>query len=787
MTAAVKGIVAQARRAAQKRGQQASTAHLLLVMLQSGGPVARLLSDQGVRETHLLEALRTVTPESSSAFERALERSDQLAAQYGGDPSAWHLLLAITRDARSAGHRSLASLGMGPSSLHREVLHQLGHQPQRRREPSAPTIPPPPGMRTAPRREVRPRRKRPTKKAEPTARRKKRARPAARRDPSRAPAQLPNPEPIEPVVVAPSSPLALDPERFPTLAKLGRNLTQDAADGILDPLIGRDAEIELILDVLARRRANNPVLVGPPGVGKTAVVEGLAQRLAAGVPGLEGRILVELSAGALVSGTGIRGALADRMRKIRDEVRTSGGRLILFLDEIHAVVGGDGPDDLVSELKGSLARGELCCVGATTEREYRKHIEKDPALARRLAPVQIDEPAPADAVAILEGLAPRYEEHHEVSFDGEAIRSAVELSQRFLHDRFLPDKAVGVLDLAAARVRRRGGDSVDREAVASVIAEQARVPLERLMMKDGERLLKLESLLGERVVGHAAVLTRIASALRKSAARVRGERPLGTFLFLGPTGVGKTETAKAISEIFFPGTPMTRLDMSEMSESHGVARMLGAPPGYVGHDEGGQLTEAVRRRPYQLVLLDEIEKAHPEVLLSLLPLLDEGRLTDGKGRTARFSNTIVVLTSNLGASAGGRRSIGFGEENGHADAMARTLEAARRAMPPELWNRIDEPLFFGALGRADVAEIARRMLEKVAATVAERGLTVRFEDSVVDCLIDAGGWDPSLGARPMRRLIGRLVESPLASALLAGELGRGETVTLVADSGRIRW
>ncbi|MCA9531401.1 MAG: ATP-dependent Clp protease ATP-binding subunit, partial [Myxococcales bacterium] len=457
----------------------------------------------------------------------------------------------------------------------------------------------------------------------------------------------------------------------------------------------------------------------------------------------------------------------------------------------------EGPDDLATELKAVLARGELPCVGATTEAEYRKHVERDPALARRFSPVYVEEPSAEATVAILHGVAPRYELHHAVAYEPEAIEAAVDLSVRYLPDRTLPDKAVGVLDLAAARVRRRGGQVVGRDAVARVVAELGRVPLDRLLLADAERLLALEGELAARVVGHEASMTRIADALRKGAAGFRGARPLATFLLLGPTGVGKTETAKAISDVYYAGMPMTRIDMSELSEPHGVARLLGSPPGYVGHDEGGQLTEPVRRRPYQLVLLDEIEKAHPDVMLALLPLLDEGRLTDGRGRTVSFHNTIIVMTSNLGAHGAPRiaPAIGFGAAGAdrtprdatHDDEAARVLAEARRSLPPELWNRIDEPLHFGALSEAEVGVIARRMLAALGDRVEEaHGLRLAVDESAIEALVAAGGFDPKLGARPMRRTVGRLVEAPLAEAILGQRYARGATIRLVGDGDVVR-
>ncbi len=493
-----------------------------------------------------------------------------------------------------------------------------------------------------------------------------------------------------------------------------------------------------------------------------------------------------------MSGTGVRGALSERMRRLQFEVKRANGKIVLFIDEVHTLfTGGDAPDDLAHELKASLARGELPCIGATTDVEYRKYVERDAALARRFSPIHIAEPSAEDAIEILRGIAPRYEVHHHIAYEPAAVESAVELSVRYMSEQTLPDKAIGVLDLAGARTRRRGGAIVDREAVAQVVAEKVRVPVERLLVSDSQKLLELEAHLAEHVVGHSEVMTRISDALRKGAAGFHGHGPLATFLFLGPTGVGKTETARALNELFFMGCAMTRIDMSELSESHSVAKLVGAPPGYIGHDTGGQLTEAIRHRPYQLLLLDEIEKAHVDVLQSLLPLLEDGRLTDGKGRTVDCTHTIVVMTSNLGTShaGGGGGPIGFsdGSESRQTE-LSSALQAARRALPPELWNRIDEPLFFGALSRDEVREIARRMVSAVSLQLRERqGVDLRVDESAIDSLVELGGYDAQLGARPMRRVIGRMVEAPLAAAILGGEVGRGDRIVAHGDTRGVRF
>jgi ATP-dependent Clp protease ATP-binding subunit ClpC len=792
----VKGLVARAERAAQRRGHSPSTAYLVLVMLQTGGPMGSLLSRLGVKEGDLLSAIRVVDSESGSALERAVERAYRIAKAMDA-PQVFpaHLLFAIARDSRSSAHRSLQEIGVGAKCVQDAVRALLQPEESRAASSTSTQIRPAASFSSSP----------PAKPQRPSARRTAEPAPLIelRVDPPASDEQEPVVEaPIrgpveseEELIMPSSSPFSLDARMFPTLVKLGRNLTEMASLGRIDEVIGRDAEIERLLDVLARRRSNNPILVGSPGVGKTAIVEGLARRLALGgngVHGLEGTILVELSAGGLVSGTGVRGALSERMRQLQFEVKRADGKIVLFIDEVHALfTGGDSPDDLSHELKASLARGELPCIGATTDVEYRKYVERDAALARRFSPIHVAEPAPDDAVEILRGITPRYEVHHGIAYEPSAVESAVELSVRYLPEQSLPDKAIGLLDLAGARIRRRGGAVVDREAIAQVVAEKVRVPVERLLVTDSQKLLELEQHLAEHVVGHGEVMTRISDALRKGAAGFHGQRPLATFLFLGPTGVGKTETARALNELFFMGCPMTRIDMSELSESHAVAKLVGAPPGYIGHDTGGQLTESIRHRPYQLVLLDEIEKAHMDVLQSLLPLLEDGRLTDGKGRTVDCTHTIVVMTSNLGAqhSTKGQSSIGFrGESDASAGGMSAAVAAARRALPPELWNRIDEPLFFGALRRDEVAEIARRMSAGVAKQLRERqGVQLAVDESAIGALVELGGYDPELGARPMRRVIGRLIEAPLAAAILGGEFDRGDHILVRGDAQGIRF
>ena len=607
----------------------------------------------------------------------------------------------------------------------------------------------------------------------------------------------------------------LDPKTAPTLAAIGINLTAAAARGELDPVVGRDAEIDRTLDVLAKRNANNPCLLGVPGVGKTAIAYGVARRIAAfscgaserstsavgsaaaGIAGLDDRIVVELPIGELLAGTGVRGALAERIGAIRKEVAAARGRIVVFLDEIHALVGGDAGEEAANELKTALARGELPCIGATTPAEYRRTIERDPALARRFSVVEVGELDPAAAKSVIEAACGALASHHGVSFDEGAKEASIAWTVRYLPSRALPDKAIAALDLAGARARRNGRKSVSREHLAEVVAEMADVPIARLLERDADRFLELEKHLATRVVGHGEALKKIARALRRGAAGLRGNRPLFTSLLLGPTGVGKTETAKAIAEVLFHDpTAMTRIDLSEYSEQHAVARLVGAPPGYVGHEDGGQLTESVRRRPYQVVLFDEMEKAHRDVLEALLQLLDEGRMTDGRGRTIDFTNTVVVLTSNLGSEVGseGRpKRLGFGnhapepkveEENVRRDAAI--IASARASLPPELFNRFDEVIVFSPLTRKDAVQIARIALDRLSESLrASRGLSLQVDSDAIELILDAGGFDPSLGGRPIRREIGRMVEAPLAELLLRGETSPGDVVWVTVEDGHV--
>jgi ATP-dependent Clp protease ATP-binding subunit ClpB len=674
-----------------------------------------------------------------------------------------------------------------------------------------------------------------------------------------------------------------DPEgTYQALSKFGRDLTEAAEAGKLDPVIGRDEEIRRVIQILSRRTKNNPVLIGEPGVGKTAIAEGLAQRIVAGdVPeGLKDRMVWSLDIGSLLAGAKYRGEFEERLKAVLAEIKESDGRIVLFIDELHTIVGAgaaEGAVDAANLLKPMLARGELRCIGATTLDEYRKHIEKDAALERRFAPVFVGEPTVADTIAILRGLKERYEAHHGVRIRDAALVAAAVLSHRYIADRFLPDKAIDLVDEAASRLRmeidsspleldeanrrvvqleielaamakenddvrepveralaeareerdglaarwakekealervkaatrridelrmeaeraeregnlqrvaeirygelpelerelaeRDGGpaepmvkEEVDEDDVAAVVARWTGIPVDRLLEGETEKLIQMEDRLHQRVVGQDEAVSAVANALRRARTGLQDpNRPIGSFVFLGPTGVGKTELARALAEFMFDDEhAMVRIDMSEYQERHTVSRLVGAPPGYVGYDEGGQLTEAVRRRPYCVILLDEIEKAHAEVFDVLLQVLDDGRLTDGQGRTVDFRNAVLIMTSNI-----------------------RSAESMREHFRPEFLNRIDEIVEFKALSREQLGHIVELQLERLRERLADRGLKLELTDDAKQAIGDAG-WDPTYGARPLKRAIQRLLENPLALRLLEGDFGEGDTIRVDAQNG----
>ena len=641
----------------------------------------------------------------------------------------------------------------------------------------------------------------------------------------------------------------------PTLNEFGRDLTAMAREGRLDPVIGRDGEIEQTIEVLSRRAKNNPVLIGEAGVGKTAIVEGIAQRILDDeVPQtLADKRVIQLELSGVVAGTRYRGDFEERMTRIIDEIREHGDELIIFIDELHTLVGAgsgtEGGMDAGNMVKPALARGELHVVGATTLDEYRKNIEKDAALARRFQPILIPEPTVEDTLAILHGLKDRYEAHHQVRYEDAALGAAVELSDRYITDRFLPDKAIDLIDQAGARVRLRtktpGMDrrELERKAeelrrdrdqavasedyeqasrlrdelrdirtrvehlgtesgavpevtpddIAEVVSRATGIPVHQLTEEEKNRLLGLEQHLHDRVVGQDQAVAVVAEAVRRSRAGLGDpNRPVGSFLFLGPTGVGKTELARALTEALFGAdSKMIRLDMSEFQERHTVSRLVGAPPGYVGYEEAGQLTEAVRRRPYSVVLLDEIEKAHADVFNILLQVLDDGRLTDGQGRTVDFKNTVLIMTSNLGSDLIGRRSgaLGFGSPASGATAgdgamQDQLMRRLRESFRPEFLNRIDEIVIFRELDRDELRQITELLLEETRRRLHAQNVTVQFSPAAVDWIAEHG-YQPEFGARPMRRTIQREVDNQLSRMLLDGQVRPGQKVTVDVRDGHL--
>jgi ATP-dependent Clp protease ATP-binding subunit ClpC len=637
------------------------------------------------------------------------------------------------------------------------------------------------------------------------------------------------------------------PSDTPTVDEFGADLTAEARAGRVDPVIGRGQEIEQTVEVLSRRTKNNPVLIGEPGVGKTAIVEGIAQRIVDGdVPDtLRDKRLVALDIGGLVAGTRYRGDFEERLKKVIDEIRGHSEELVIFIDELHTVVGAGGAEGAVNAsnmLKPALARGELHIIGATTINEYRKDIEKDAALERRFQPILVPEPTVPDTIEILRGLRDRYEAHHQVRFTDEALVAAAELSDRYITDRFLPDKAIDLIDQAGARVRLRTrapaqdrrelaqeldrlrrekdeavaaedyaraaslrdeidtlssrtetateGDRVVPEVtpadIAEIVSRSTGIPVAQLTQEEKERLVRLEGHLHQRVVGQDEAVSAVAEAVRRSRAGLGDpDRPIGSFLFLGPTGVGKTELARALAEALFGSEDrMIRIDMSEFQERHTVSRLVGAPPGYVGYEEAGQLTEAVRRTPYAVLLLDEIEKAHPDVFNILLQVLDDGRLTDGQGRTVDFKNTVVIMTSNLGSDLISRRALGFRDGGGNgadgtdADSLwDRIMPRLREAFRPEFLNRIDEIIVFRQLDQTQLRQITSLLLEETTRRLHAQDITVDFTDEAVDWLARRG-FQPEFGARPLRRTIQREVDNRLSVMLLDGRLQKGQHVSV---------
>ncbi|CAD5915251.1 ATP-dependent Clp protease ATP-binding subunit [Planktothrix agardhii] len=645
--------------------------------------------------------------------------------------------------------------------------------------------------------------------------------------------------------------------KTPTLDEFGSNLTQMAAEGKLDPVVGRQKEIERVIQILGRRTKNNPVLIGEPGVGKTAIAEGLAQRIATNdIPDiLEDKRVVTLDIGLLVAGTKYRGEFEERLKKIMDEIRTA-GNVILVIDEVHTLIGAgaaEGAIDAANILKPALARGELQCIGATTLDEYRKHIERDAALERRFQPVMVGEPSVSETIEILFGLRERYEQHHKLKISNEALEAAAKLSDRYISDRYLPDKAIDLMDEAGSRVRLinsqlppaakeldkelrqvlkekdeavrsqdfdRAGELRDREMeikaqirtisqtkkaettrseddspivteedIAQIVASWTGVPVNKLTESESEKLLNMEGTLHQRLIGQDEAVKAVSRAIRRARVGLKNpNRPIASFIFSGPTGVGKTELTKALAAYFFGSEDaMVRLDMSEYMERHTVSKLIGSPPGYVGYNEGGQLTEAVRRRPYTVVLFDEIEKAHPDVFNMLLQILEDGRLTDAKGRTVDFKNTLIIMTSNIGSKVieKGGGGLGFEFSENQNDAQYNRIrnlvnEELKQYFRPEFLNRLDEIIVFRQLNKEEVKEIAVILLKEVFGRLLEKGITLEVTDKFKERLVEEG-YNPSYGARPLRRAIMRLLEDSLAEEILSGRIKEGDTAVVDID------
>ena len=779
--------------------------HILLgLMREEDGIAHRVMQEYGMTEDMICTVLERsvgrglsgaapsqgLTPRAKSAVELAVSEAARMGAGYIGTE---HLLMGLLREGSNMAIRVLDTVGIDPKKMYSSVVQKINEGPRA----AAGSVP---------------------------------------------------------------SPHRDDGKKGKTLSEFTRDLTEAARQGKLDPVIGREKEIQRVIQILSRRTKNNPVLIGEPGVGKTAIAEGLAQRIAAAdVPEeLLDKKVLSLDLSGMVAGTKYRGEFEERIKKTIDEVKKD-GNVILFIDELHTIVGAgsaEGAVDAANILKPALSRGEIRVVGATTLNEYRKYIEKDAALERRFQPVTVGEPTPETAIEILKGLREKYEAHHKLTITDEAIEAAVRLSVRYINDRFLPDKAIDLMDEAASRVRMDAESAspelksleeklaalrkekteviakqdyekaaqlrdieqnyvqqveierehwrknlavsrgtVGEEDIAKVVAGWTGIPVTRLTEDESQRMLKLEETLHQRVVGQDEAVTAVAKAIRRSRVGLKDpKRPIGSFLFLGPTGVGKTELCKTLAQVMFGSeNDMIRIDMSEYMEKHTVSRLVGSPPGYVGHEEGGQLTEKVRRKPYSVVLFDEIEKAHEDVWNILLQILEDGIVTDSQGRRVDFKNTIIVMTSNVGARniTSADKPLGFDGRETEADEKARfdrikqaVLEELRRTFKPEFLNRIDETIVFRQLTEEDIRHIAQRMLEVTGGRMAQQGITLLADDEAVTALAK-DGFDPQYGARPLRRAIQNEVEDAVAEQMLEGKLQSGDTARICLRDGKV--
>ena len=740
-TEKAEGAIEQARLAAFGLGHSyVGTEHLLLgILRERAGLGARILRDRGLSEHCLKDAIsrangtgepgvptQGLTKHAWQAIEKAASDAARLGHSYIGTE---HLLLGILRQPDCGGARALAAAGLSVNDIYTDILAVFG-----------------------------------------TGSFKPRSQP-----------------PVQPKATVKHSETRV-------LDQYSRDLTMLAASGSFDPVIGRDEEIRRSVQILSRRSKNNPVLIGEPGVGKTAVAEGIAAYIAGSdaPDSMAGKRLVALDLPALLAGTKYRGDFEERVKAVLKDVKKAGD-VILFIDEMHTMIGAgsaEGAIDAANILKPALGRGEVQIIGATTPEEYRRHIEKDAALERRFQPVKIAEPSRGDSLKMLGAVRQSLEKHHGVKISDAALTAAVDLSARYINDRFLPDKAIDLADEAAAHIRVSGGGLVTAEDIAGIVSMWTGIPVANLSADETKRLCNMESILHRRVIGQNEAVTAVSRAIRRGRVGLSDpDRPIGSFLFLGPTGVGKTELCRALAEaVFGESDAMIRLDMSEYMEKHAVSKLIGSPPGYVGYEDGGQLTERVRRKPWSVVLFDEIEKAHEDVWGILLQIMDDGRLTDSAGRVVSFRNTIIVMTSNVGAKSisDGRPRMGFTPDGGdEAQLMrARINEELRRTFKPEFLNRIDETIVFRRLSRAEIRSIAERMLLTVAERFKALGMTLSVPDQVVDFLAERG-YDEKYGARPLRRAIRSMIEDKAAELMLTDSLGRGDTVQARIDGNEL--
>ncbi len=738
-TEKAEGAIEQARLAAFSLGHSyVGTEHLVLGIVREGaGLGARILRDRGLAEHALRDAVsrdagsgtpsvptQGLTKHAWQAVEKAAADAAAMGHSYIGTE---HLLLGILRQPDCGGVRALRALGLEPNDVYTDIIAVFG-----------------------------------------------------------AGSFKPRPQTQQRAAVKHGETRILD--------QYSRDLTQLAASGGIDPVIGRSEEIRRSVQILSRRSKNNPVLIGEPGVGKTAVAEGIALYIASGSApeSIASKRLVSLDLPALLAGTKYRGDFEERVKAVLKDVKRAGD-VILFIDEMHTIIGAgsaEGAIDAANILKPALGRGEVQMIGATTPEEYRRHIEKDAALERRFQPVSIAEPTREESISMLSGVRKGLEKHHGVKISDAAVTAAVELSARYIPERFLPDKAIDLADEAAARIRVSGGSLVTAEDVAEVVAAWTGIPVANLGEDEAKRLKCMESILHRRVIGQTEAVSAVSRAIRRGRVGLSDpDRPVGSFLFLGPTGVGKTELCRALAEaVYGDSSAMIRLDMSEYMEKHAVSKLIGSPPGYVGYEDGGQLTEKLRRRPWSVVLFDEIEKAHEDVWGILLQIMDDGRLTDSAGRVVSFKNAVIVMTSNVGAQAisESRPPLGFAADERDADTVLRECvnEELRRTFRPEFLNRIDETIVFRRLTRPEIRSITERMLMTVAQRFEALGMTLTVPEQVVDFLAQRG-YDEKYGARPLRRAIRSLIEDKAAELVLSESLGRGDCVRAQLDGEKI--